>query len=245
MNPFYTDEVFEHEGVFTYIKRCGNDQSIMELLMFITPTFFTLAGHIFCYQLYQAKIHNLNKDSKRMLICYSIYGTVFLCAIIYYITTVTMPSSDASPASSTYMIVMVAAVLPVIFITLMFPPWFFFKKVTSTVLTERNVGKYALFEDPITRACLKVYLTKSLQQESMLFWEDVYYYKQEYAYLSNSKRFEKLQSIIKKYIETSSSLEINVADNMKQAVINYVAEGNVYIIYYIINSILLLYLTKQ
>lgn len=60
-----------------------------------------------------------------------------------------------------------AAILPVIFITIVFPPWFFFSH-NNKVYTEELIGLASVFLDPIGRACLKVYLTKAHHQEEYI-----------------------------------------------------------------------------
>lgn len=106
-------------------------------------------------------------------------------------------------------------------------PFFFFR----TQIDEGNNSdiKSVLFEDPIARVCLKLYLKECLQEESILFWEEASKYRAQYNNKKSEENEKIAMNIYQDYIVDGSSREINISTSMKNKIKEEIKQNNVYI----------------
>lgn len=162
-----------------------------------------LCGHIISFG-----FSELPKAAKKEIFIAIIESLCSIALFIYKLVTIgTYPSSDTTFALYTVINLLAIAIMPIIM-----PITKFFRRETqSTNLDMKNL----LFDDPVVRACLKLYLKEVLQEESMLFWEDACKYQMGYVKRSKEENDKLAHKLYSEYIADGSENEINISTSMK------------------------------
>lgn len=99
------------------------------------------------------------------------------------------------------------------------------RKVSDSATTDsvtddpKGSQSYTLiFQDPITRSYLRVYMAKMLQDESIIFWETINELEDIERNLNEEKKEEYCQLIYDRFIKDGSEMEININSSMKNKI---------------------------
>lgn len=90
-----------------------------------------------------------------------------------------------------------------------------------------------IFNDPITRSYLKMFMAKSLQDESIIFWETINELEEIQNTISKQKKIEYCEEIYNRFIKEGSEMEININATMRNKITNK-KNNHVFIYYYIL-----------
>lgn len=131
--------------------------------------------------------------------------------VIRLVTTGKYPS--AATTFATFIIMNLWAIFLLLFVL---PPSQFYK-IKSTTGSGGDL-KNLLFDDPIIRACLKLYLKDMLEEEGIIYWEEACKFQKNFHKHTREENEAEATRIYKGFIEAGSENEIKIPDAMREKI---------------------------